>query len=167
MRKIIPFIVFILLNVLFTSAQNIIDADTKMARQLVSDNSATIGIPVEILNSAIVSSTFEDPATHIRYVYLQQTYMDIAVHNQMQVFSFRNGKMLSNSGNFDPAIVKLVSTGSFMPSVSAESAVQSALSDRGMHPTQMAIALNRKDNGRFVEFSNMGVSQENITAKLN
>ncbi|MEZ5028315.1 MAG: hypothetical protein R2765_05955 [Ferruginibacter sp.] len=67
---------------------------------------------------------------------------------------------------FDPSIEKLINVSSAVPAVSAESAVQSALSDCGLHATQMAVAINRKDNGRFVEFGNMGVSQENITAQL-
>ncbi|MEO6254198.1 MAG: M36 family metallopeptidase, partial [Ferruginibacter sp.] len=66
----------------------------------------------------------------------------------------------------DPNIERSVNVPSGTPAVSAESAVQSALSDRGFRASQMAIAIKRKDDGRFAEFGNMGISQENITAQL-
>ncbi|MGB4844515.1 MAG: M36 family metallopeptidase, partial [Ferruginibacter sp.] len=167
MKRIIPLIFIVFFSVLKVQAQQLNAAEANLAMKYIGSNMEAIGISSDVLRASIVSSTFEDEVTGIRYVYLQQTYNGIPVHNQMQVMSFRNEKLLSNSGNFDPSIAKLINGSTGIPSVSAESAVQSALSDRGIHASQMAIALNRKDNGRFVEFSNMGVSQENITAKLN
>ena len=166
MKKIIPLIFLILCSVLFSNAQNVINAEHNLALQLVDANKAAIGISQEEFSNAIVSSTFADNATGNRYIYLQQSYKGIPVYNQMLVLAFKNGNLLSNAGKFDPSIEKLVNVSSGSPAVTAESAVQSALSDRGLRPTQMAIAINRKDNGRFVEFTDMGISRENITAQL-
>jgi len=166
MRKIIPLIVLMLLSVFFTKAQNVGQADEKLASWLVTSNKAVIGISDDLLANAKVFYTYEDNTTGIRYVSLQQTYKGIPVYNQILALSFRNGKLLSNFGAFDPSIEKTVNVASGSPSVTAESAVQSALSDRGFRASQMAIAINRKDHGRFVEFGNMGISSENITAQL-
>ncbi len=166
MRKIIPLIVLMLLSVFFTNAQNVSQADERVALQLVDANKAAIGISADLLSNAKVIFTSEDKATGIRYVSLQQSYKGILVDKQVLALSFRNGKVLSNFGAFDPSIEKTVNVASATPSVTAESAVQSALSDRGFRASQMAIAINRKDQGKFVEFSNMGISRENITAQL-
>ncbi|MBK8496883.1 MAG: hypothetical protein IPL50_19225 [Chitinophagaceae bacterium] len=56
----------------------------------------------------MVSSTFEDNVTGIRYVYLLQAYKGIPVFNQMTILSFRNGKLLSRSGIYDPNLEKMV-----------------------------------------------------------
>ena len=166
MRKIIPLIVLILLSVFFTKAQNVSQADNKLALSFVRSHMGAIGISVDLLNTSKVFYTYEDVATGIRYVSLQQTYKGIPVYNQIMALSFRNDKLLSNFGTFDPSIEKTVNVASGTPSVTAESAVQSALSDRGFRTSQMAIAINKKDQGKFVEFGHMGVSRENITAQL-
>ncbi|MBL7703638.1 MAG: M36 family metallopeptidase, partial [Ferruginibacter sp.] len=170
MRKIIPLIILMLLSVFFTKAQNVSQAESelalKLASQLAANNDAAGGISAEMLSSSKVVTSYQDAATGVRYVGLQQTYKGIPVYNQVLALSFRNGKVMSNFGAFDPNIEKSINVASGIPSVSAESAVQSALSDRGFHASQMAVALNRKDNGKFVEFGNMGISQENITAQL-
>ena len=166
MRKIIPLIVLILLSAVFTKAQNFTQAEQKLALYSVEANKAAIGISADLISTSKVFYTYEDVATRIRYVSLQQTYKGIPVYNQILALSFRNDKLLSNFGIFDPSIEKSINVSSGIPSVTAESAVQSALSDRGFRASQMAIALNRKDQGRFVEFGNMGISRENITAQL-
>ena len=126
MRKIIPLIVVLLFSALFINAQNNKLAEDNFALQIVGANKAAIGISAEEFSNAKVSSTFEDKTTGIRYVYLQQSYKDILVYNQMLVLAFRNGQLISKAGAFDPSIEKLVNVKSGSPAVSAESAVQSA-----------------------------------------
>ncbi|MBK6635619.1 MAG: M36 family metallopeptidase [Chitinophagaceae bacterium] len=166
MRKIIPLIVLTVLSALITNAQNDLPVDAKSSMMIVDANKNAIGFAPEDLSNFIVSSTFEDNVTGVRYVYLLQAHKGIPVFNQMTILTFRNGKLLSRSGVYDPNLEKLAAGNSGSPAVSAESAVQSALSDRGFRPSQLAIAINRKDEGRLVEFGNMGVSRENITAQL-
>jgi hypothetical protein len=169
MRKIIPLIVLMALSVFLTKAQNVSQAESNLAKQLASllvSNNDAAGVSAQLISNSKVFYTYEDVATGIRYVSLQQTYKGIPVYNQILALSFRNGKLLSNFGSLDPNMEKAINVASGIPSVTAESAVQSALSDRGFHASQMAIAINRKDDGRFVEFGNMGVSREKITAQL-
>src|SRR5258705_6653806 len=166
MRKIIPLIMLIALSALFTKAQNINQVEEKSALYDVRVNKDAIGITADQLNNAKIATTYEDVRTGIRYVGLQQTYKGIPVYNQVLVLSFRNNQLLSRAGFFDISIEKTVNVQSGVPAISAESAVQSALSDRGFRASQMAIAINRKDNDHFIEFGNMGISRENITAQL-
>ncbi|HRI25439.1 MAG TPA: M36 family metallopeptidase, partial [Ferruginibacter sp.] len=165
MKKLLLFLIPLLISVFTVNAQ-FGNADNDAAMQLVGANRASLGLSAEDLSNVMVSSTMQDQATGIRMVYLNQTYKGIPVLNQMLVLAFKNGKLVSNAGKFNHSMEKFTAGKPAMPSVSAESAVQSALSDRGMRPGQMAIAIRTKDNGHSVEFSDMGVSRENITAQL-
>jgi len=165
MRKIFLLFVPLLFCVFAINAQNI-NAEENEAIRLVSASKADLGLSAEDLSNAKVSSTSFDNATGIRMVYLLQTYKDIPVYNQFLVLAYKGDKLVSKQGAFNHSIEKFINVKSGMPSVTAESAVQSALSDRGLRVSQMAIAINRKNNGQLVEFNNMGISRENITAEL-
>ncbi len=165
MRKVLLFIVPLLFCVFSMNAQNI-NAEENAAISLVSASKTTLGLSAEDISNSMVYSTYLDNATGIRMVYLTQTYQGVPVFNQMLVLSFRNGKLLSQAGAFNKSIQKFAAGKSAIPAVSAASAVQSAISDRGLHASQMAIAINAKNNGQKVEFSNMGISHSNITAQL-
>ncbi len=165
MRKVLLFIVPLLFCVFSINAQSI-NAEENAAISLVSASKAKLGLAAEDLSNVMVSRTYQDNATGIRMVYLTQTYQGIPVFNQMLVLAFKGDKLVSQSGSFNHNLQKFAAGKSAMPSVTAQSAVQSALSDRGLHASQMAVVINSKDNGRKVEFSNMGVSRENITAQL-
>ncbi|MGG9961781.1 M36 family metallopeptidase [Ferruginibacter sp. SUN106] len=165
MRKIFLFLIPLLFSVFFSNAQ-LNTADDNVALQLVSANKASLGLSDADLSNVKVSNTYQDNASGIRMVYLQQTYKGIPVYNQMLVLAFKNNKLISNAGTFNHSMEKFANVASGIPAVSAEGAVQSALSDRKLVPTQMAVPLGRKDNGNKIEFSNMGISRENITAQL-
>ena len=158
MRKILLFILPLVFFVFAVQAQTF-STEENAAISLVSAARVSIGLTAEDLSNAKVARTYVDNSTGIRYVYLQQTFKAVPVYNQLLVLAFKGNTLVSKSGAFNNSIEKLANVSSGMPSVSAESAVQSALSDRGLHASQMAIAINRKDNGHQVEFGNMGISQ--------
>ena len=133
---------------------------------MVTANHDAIGLSADDLNNLKVSSTYQEAGNGIRMVYLQQTFKGIPVYNQMQILAFRDGKLLSKAGDRIGSIEKLTYGKSGMPSVTANGAVLSALSDRGINPMGAPTVINTKDNGRFVEFDKMGVSRSNITAEL-
>ena len=165
MRKIFLFIVPLLFCVFSINAQSI-NVGENAAISLVSASKTTLGLSAEDLGNVKVSSTYHDNGTGLTMVYLNQTYQGIPVFNQILVLAFKAGKLVSNAGVFNHSIEKFVTLKSGTPSVTAESAVQSALSDRGLSASQMAIASSTKDNGQKIEFSNMGISRDNITAQL-
>ncbi|MBP6285422.1 MAG: M36 family metallopeptidase [Ferruginibacter sp.] len=165
MKKLLLFLIPLLFSVFTINAQ-FSNPENDAAMQLVGAHKDALRLSADDLSNVMVSSTYQDNATGIRMVYLNQTYKGIPVLNQMLVLAFKNGKLVSNAGKFNHSMEKFTIGKTAMPSVSAQSAVQSALSDRGMRPSQMAVALRTKDNGRSVEFSDMGVSRENITAQL-
>lgn len=164
MRKIaLSFITFLCA---YVSTAQVSDDDKNAALQLVNASKTAIGLSTVDLNNLVVSNSYFDRTTDIRYVYLQQSYRDIPVYNQIQVLTFRNNQLLSKSGGRIAVIEQKVNVISGIPSISAGSAVNAAITDRKLSSSQPAIAINVKDNGRKVEFGNMGVSRENITAQL-
>ena len=165
MKKLLLFLIPMLLCV-FTMNAQFSNSDNDAAMQLVGVNKDALHLSAGDLSNVVVSNTMYDNATGIRMVYLNQTYKGIPILNQMLVLAFKNGKLVSNAGKFNHSMEKFTAGKMTMPSVSAESAVQSALSDRGMRPSQMAIPIATRDNGHTVEFSDMGISRENITAQL-
>ncbi len=148
-----------------TMAQNN-EAEKNAALQLVSANRAAIGISADDLNNLTVSTSYIDKTIGVRYVYLQQTYRDIPVYNQIHVLAFKNNKLAVASGGRIADFDKKVNVPSGMPMVTAESAVASALANKGFSASENVVAINTTDNGRKVEFGKLGVSRENITAQL-
>ena len=165
MRKFLLLLISFLFSFCISNAQ-LNNPDEGTAMRLVNTSKTTLGLSTEDLNNVMISSTYYDNASGIRMVYLQQTHLGIPVYNQMLVLAYKDDKLVSNAGLFNHSMGKLVNVKTGIPSLSAAAAVQSALSDRNLRATQMAVVINTKDNGRKIEFSNMGVSRENITAQL-
>ncbi|MBK8608582.1 MAG: M36 family metallopeptidase [Chitinophagaceae bacterium] len=163
MKKIFLFLMPLLFCVFSMNAQTF-NAEENAAISLVSASKASLGLSADDMNNVQVSSTYYDNTAGVRMVYLNQTYQSIPVYNQMLVLAFKGEKLVSQAGTFNRGVAKWANVKTVMPSVTAESAVQSALADRGLHASQMAIALNK--NGNKIEFGKMGISQENITAQL-
>lgn len=164
MKKIL-FFIMALWCVLVTQAQSF-DAEKSAALQLVKANQSALRLSADDANNLMVSVSYVDKTSGIRYAYLQQTYKGIPVYNQMQVVTFKNNAVLSNAGGRISGIEQKVTSPGGSPSLSAEAAVMAAIADRKFSTTQIAMALSRKQGGREVEFGNMGVSRENITAHL-
>lgn len=164
MKKIL-FFIMALCCVLSINAQSF-DAEKSAALQLVKANQSALGLSADDVNNVMVSASYVDKNSGTRYVYLQQTYRNIPVYNEMQVIAFKNNSVLSQAGGRIKNIEQKVNAAGGIPSLSAEAAVMAAISDRKLSTTQYATAINRKQNGREVEFGNLGVSRENITAQL-
>ncbi|MFN8250648.1 MAG: M36 family metallopeptidase [Ferruginibacter sp.] len=159
---------FFIMAFLFVQSINAqsFDAEKSAALQLVNANQSALGLSSDDVNNLMVSVSYTDKNSGIRYAYLQQTFKGIPVYNQMQVVTFRNNSVLSNAGGRIKNIGQKVTNPGGTPSLAAESAVMAAISDRKLSTTQFATVISKKQNGREVEFGNLGVSRENITAHL-
>jgi len=142
------------------------DADKNAALQLVSAHRLSLGLSADDLNNLAVSNSYLDKSIGVRYVYLQQTFKDIPVYNQIQVISFRSNMPVSNAGGRIVDIEKKVNEVSGIPYISAESAVITALAEKRFLPREMIAPLSSKDNGRKIEFGKLGISRKNITAQM-
>jgi hypothetical protein len=165
MKKIILSLLAFLFFVVTVNAQ-VGKISIEETMQLVSKNNTAIGLSNDELNNVVVSSAYYDKSTGQNMVYLQQTFKTIPVYNQMLVLAFKNGALLSKAGIFNHSIEKMVNVQSAIPAINAEAAVVAALADRKLVATKPAIVVSAKENGQKIEFGNMGISRENITAQL-
>jgi Fungalysin metallopeptidase (M36)/Ig-like domain CHU_C associated/Fungalysin/Thermolysin Propeptide Motif len=136
------------------------------ALKLVETNMQSIGLSASDMNNLIVASTYKNKFAGTTMVYLQQTYKGISVYNQLITLAFKNDKLVSNAGNFIANIEDVANVKTGIPNVNAERAVISAISDKKLSAKEPAVEISRKNNGHKVEFGNMGVSRNNITAEL-
>ena len=165
MQKFLSLLLSLLLSVCILNAQSN-SPGNDAALQLVNSNRASLGLSIEDLSNVIVSGTYYDNTTGLKMVYLNQVYRGIPLLNQMLVLAFKEGKLVSQAGKFNHGVEKFTGGKNGIFSVSAETAVQAALSDRGLAVTKMAVTLAVKNDGRYFEFNDMGISRENITAEL-
>lgn len=142
------------------------ESEKNAAIALVTANHEKLGLNSADLKNFTVSSTYADQATGIRYVYLVQTYLDIPVYNQVQVIAFKNGQVISNAADRISDIDQKVNTVQGTAVIAPETAVQKAIADRKLKTDKAAVVISSKEGGRLFEFGKMGVSRENITARL-
>ena len=152
-----------LLFVHFLKAQT---NDKLEAMQLVTKNSAAIGLTNQGLANCIVSDSYFDKIAGTRMVYLQQTFKSIPVYNQLLVLAFKNDKLVSKAGSFIGSIDKKANAQNGVASVSPEAAVKAAMQDRKLVSTKLPIAIAVDDSKHKIEFGDLGVSRQNITAEL-
>ncbi len=159
-------ILFIILSMSVTFYAKAQTDDVTVARQLVSKTGEALGFSKDDPDNYIVSSSYLDKETGIRMVYLIQSYKGLPVYNQMLVLAYKNEKLISKAGNFNFSIEKLVNTKSAIPVIAATIAVNTALSDRKLATSKMPVIINTNEKGQKIEFNDMGISRENITAEL-
>jgi extracellular elastinolytic metalloproteinase len=140
--------------------------DKQEAMRLVTKNSIAIGISEKDFSNMIITDSYFDKIAGTRMVYLQQTYKNIPVYNQLIVLAFKNDVPVSVSGSFIPSIEKKVNSKSGAAGIGAATAVQAALADRKLSAKQSPVAISIQENGNKIEFGDLGVSRQNITAQL-
>ncbi|MCY7310095.1 MAG: M36 family metallopeptidase [Chitinophagaceae bacterium] len=139
--------------------------DAAYAKQLVAKNSALIGLSADDQQNILVSSTYKT-MDGLQMVYLQQSHLGIPVYNQLQVLAFQNGRIVSNAGGRIPDIQKSTRGNNGMPSVSAVTAVKTALLDVKATALEAAVPIYTSADGHKFEFGKLGATNENIKADL-
>ena len=162
LKKIISFIL-LNLSIGFAIAQTDDDA---IALQLVRKNMSSIGLTESDIKNSIVSNSYFNKIAGTRMVYLQQSYKDLPVYNQILVLAFKNELLVSKTGSRIQSIEKLSAGNNGTPAITAEMALLKTLSDRKISYNRAPLVLSSEKSGRFIVFDNMGVSNKNITAEL-
>ena len=137
--------------------------EKKIALRLVKNNLSAIGLSTDDFNNLEISSTYYTPSSNLRMVYLQQSFKDLPVFNQMQVLAFKNNKLVSSAGNRIRNMLQLVNNGG-IPQMTAEYAVKEALAYQKIVAKKEIVSL-KKVNSKF-NYGNLGVSNVDITAEL-
>ena len=149
---------------LLTAKAQVSKEDQKLALELVKTNQQQIGLTDDDLANTVVSSSYETLSDHIRMVYLQQTFRNIPVFNQMQVLAFKNGKLVSLAGGRIAGISERVNNMAANPVLSASEAVLSAMTDRKI-PVQGALQFTAQ-KGNKILFDKSAIAYNDIAVEL-
>jgi extracellular elastinolytic metalloproteinase len=165
MKKSLLFIFAAIGFVLATQAQTNKNFEKAVAMELVAANLQQIGLPVEELKNAEVSSAYYTESSGSTMVYLQQTYKGIPVFNKMLVLAFKNGQLISKAGYFIDKMDELTSSASATPLLSVSRAVQFAFAEQKV---KTAVTGNPiiAANGKIYDFGKLAGGSENTTAEL-
>ena len=163
MKKNLTTLLLCLIGLFSSKAQT---TNQIIAKELVEKHKSTIGLTENDLQNVIISDSYLDKISGVRLVYLQQSYLDLPVYNQIQVLGFKDDKVVSQSGGRIPSIDKKTKSVSSIPAITAQTAVLTALQDRKVSYSREPYVIGSEKNGRYIIFDNMDVSRENITAEL-
>lgn len=143
------------------------EKDVLEVKQLVSKNAAVLGLSAEDLSNYIISSTYLS-VEGIRMIYLYQSYKGIPVYNQMHVLAFKDGKPVSIAGGRIKGFEKMINNPAGLPSVSAGTAVLSAIADAKIPASKVAGTVQNPVTNSLgkLDFGKLGVALEDITAEL-
>ncbi len=149
-----------------TVQAQVTDVENKQALQLIQSNRYEINLSDYDLKNSIVASTYNNKSAGTVMVYLQQTYKDVAIYNQLLTLAFKDGKLVSKSGEFIHNIESVGASKSSIPSANAYEAVMAAIADRKLTPKLPLVQIENTNSGKKVIFNNAAVSHQNITAEL-
>jgi hypothetical protein len=141
-------------------------AEENIALDLVRNNSAALGLNANDIDNSTISSTYVIDGTNIRMVYLQQTYKGLPVFNKIQTLAFKDGKPVSAAGERVADMERVAVPESGVPVSTPQMAVQSAFTESNISTVQSIIPVSVFDNGRRLDFGQLGVSNVNIIVKL-
>lgn len=151
----------LLLVTLSTSAQ---DIDAATAMRLLGSQQAEAGLTKEALSQSIISNAYHDQVSGLDLVYLQQSYKDLPVFNQVQTLAFKNGKLVSKAGVRINAMAKKASLAGDLPQITAEMALLKAIIAKNIRSEVSASPAMISSSK--VDFGKMDIARENITASL-
>ncbi len=160
MKKTLYFLAFLLLSL--NGFAQISDQDRKAAMSLIESNLQDLGMSADDIKQATLSATYRN--NDIQMVYLQQTYLSVPVFNSMQVFAFRNGKVVSAAGKRIEQMSQKVNASNAIASINAGMAVAAAMKDRGV--MQKNILFPSTVSGSKIYFGTQDVSRVSINAEL-
>lgn len=140
--------------------------DEQAAMELVTKNSTALGFSGADVSNSAVSASYIISGTNIRMVYLQQTYMGLPVYNRLNVLAFKDGRPVSVAGERVGSIEKMVVPANGVPVVTAVAATLTAIRESNISFGQTIQPVAVTDNGRTVQFGNLGISHTDIKAML-
>jgi len=115
------------------------------------------------LSDLIISKEYYSSKTKITHVYLVQRHQNIEVFNSETSVALKDNKVLYYANRLQPNVLGKINT--ITPNLSAEQAIGKVATHFNLGLAERLDILESKNNKEYI-FSNGGVSQENIPAKL-
>jgi extracellular elastinolytic metalloproteinase len=137
----------------------------KELKTLISKNLNLIGITKEEADDCVINSNYQDDATGIEYVYIQQVFKSIKVFNVIISLAFKNGNLVHASGKFLDPSTSFPDTD--IPAIEASGAVSTAARHLKLKPTSTIITKkNSFKVDKKIMFSADGIAKKDIETEL-
>lgn len=143
--------------------KKITDADI---RSIIEKNASAIRMSSGDRQSSVVKNAYYSSQSGVLLVYLQQNYKGVDVYNSIQTLAFKNDKLVSSSGGIIPKIQSRVNNSTGTPSISPANAVMATAKELKLQMAASATALKYNAGDKQAEFSDLGISSENVKANL-
>lgn len=145
-------------------AQQTINKD--QIQNLINRNANRLGRTIDDLNGYRITDAYKDETTGLLFIYIQQTYKGYDVSRAIQTILVKDDSINYFAGGLFDTHHAGLNTYTAKPVVSAADAVIAALKYLNIPTHGMPVALRQKEENNEVEFGNLGIAQNNITAKL-
>ena len=139
-------------------------SEEKEVKSLINQNIQGLSPLAVTLDNYLISSTYITEGQSIRMVYLQQSFNQIPVFNQLITLAFKQGKLVSHAGKFIAYLDQLVNSKSVDHAITAKQGIQFAF-DALVIRSNNQINITRLVNGKYTA-GLMEISQVPVTAEL-
>ena len=162
MKKILLFLLCFVFAVKGFSQNS--ELNKSAAWALVQKSSDALGFSPAEMSNLSVAQSFTNPAIGASYIYLQQTWKNIPVHNRIIVLAYKNDRLLSKAGELFPSPGAYSNDQPATPATTAFNALQAAAWNvKAQSPLSGA---GIPDEAGRLNFGKMGIAYEDITAQL-
>ncbi|MEP6682126.1 MAG: M36 family metallopeptidase, partial [Parafilimonas sp.] len=165
--KTLRFKMMIALFVGFIAADNLSaqDLTAQAASSLVRTNASSLGLSKNDLSNMRISAAYIDKTSGATLVYVQQTYKGADVFNAIQTYAFKNGKVVTASG--EPVnIADMANSKTGKASVTPANAVSTAAANLKL-AVGGSLASAKQINGlQQYDFGKLDFSSVNVKSKL-
>ena len=142
------------------------ELEKQLALQLVQNAETTIGLSKADVENSVVLNSYTIPATNVRMVYLQQTYLGLPIYNKMHVLAFKDGNVVSAVGDRFVAPQQKSKNATATPSIATNAALQAAFAALQINNASIASGTNPTTENGKSNFGKLNFSIENVTAEL-
>ena len=135
------------------------------ASSLVRTNASSLGLSKNDLTNMRISSAYIDKTSGATLVYVQQTYKGADVFNAIQVYAFKNGKVVTASGA-PVNIADMANSKTGQAAITPANAVSAAAANLKL-PVGGSLASARQISGlQHFDFGKLDFSTVNVKSKL-
>ncbi len=138
----------------------------QQALELIKKNAPALHLSTDDIDNLIVSDAYNNKLSNTIMAYVQQTYKGVAVYNGIQVFSFRDDKVVSAAGQRIAKMANKVSEANGTPVISSTDALRLAATHIGKNIQQTIMPIAIESDGKKIIYNNLGIATDNISVQL-
>ena len=162
-KAMLCFVVFLCLLPCIVSSQTISSQD---AMAIVEKNKDALQLPGGSMLNVTVQRAYHDKTLNADLIYLQQTNNGIPVFQSIKTIAFKNGKLVSATGEY--VSVQKLSAKSATPAIDDFAAIAAAAKHLGISMPQARLSAPKKvdEHSDRKKYESLGISKRAITIEL-